>query len=59
MTTDPIADLITRIRNAARARKSMVHVPYSKIKEAICEVLKKYQYIESVSVTGEGVTKNY
>ncbi|MEK9167069.1 MAG: 30S ribosomal protein S8 [Patescibacteria group bacterium] len=57
MTTDPIADLITRIRNAARARKSMVHVPYSKIKEAICGVLKKYQYIESVSVTGEGVTK--
>ena len=55
MTTDPIADLITRIRNAARARKSMVHVPYSQIKEAICGVLKKYQYIESV--TGEGVTK--
>ena len=57
MTTDPIADLITRIRNAARARKSMVHVPYSKMKEAICEVLKKYQYVEGITLNGEGISK--
>lgn len=57
MTTDPIADLITRIRNAARARKTMVHIPYSKIKESVCDVLKKYQYIEGVSVSGETIGK--
>lgn len=57
ITTDPIADLITRIRNAARARKTLVNVPYSKTKEAICEVLKKYAYVEAVSANGTGVTK--
>lgn len=57
MTTDPIADLITRIRNAARARKTMVHVPYSKMKESICEVLKKYQYVEGITLNGEGIDK--
>ncbi|MBI4127175.1 30S ribosomal protein S8 [Candidatus Peregrinibacteria bacterium] len=57
MTTDPIADLITRIRNAARARKTMVHIPYSKMKESICVVLKKYQYIEGVAIGGEGIEK--
>ena len=57
ITTDPIADLITRIRNAARARKTMVHVPFSKMKQAICEVLKKYQYVESVTFSGSGIEK--
>lgn len=57
ITTDPIADLITRIRNAVRSRKSMLHVPFSKMKLALCEVLKKYQYIESVTVSGEGTAK--
>ncbi|MBU0981423.1 30S ribosomal protein S8 [Patescibacteria group bacterium] len=56
-TTDPIADLLTRIRNALRANKSMVNVPYSKMKEAICTVLKDNGYLDSVSVTGEGATK--
>ncbi|OGJ43597.1 30S ribosomal protein S8 [Candidatus Peregrinibacteria bacterium RIFCSPLOWO2_02_FULL_48_14] len=55
--TDPIADLLTRIRNAARARKTLIHVPYSKMKEAICAVLKEKGYVLSLQVSGEGVVK--
>lgn len=56
-TTDPIADLLTRIRNAARARKSMVHIPYSKMKHAICEVLKERGYIIEAKAVSEGAAK--
>lgn len=55
--TDPIADLLTRIRNAARARKNFVHVPYSRMKQDIAEVLKQGKYVNEVKVTGEGVAK--
>jgi small subunit ribosomal protein S8 len=55
--TDPIADLLTRLRNAARARKTLVHVPYSKLKAAVCSVLKEKGYILEASTTGEGVAK--
>lgn len=57
MTTDPIADLLTRIRNAARARKDLVNIPYSKMKEAVCKLLKEEAYLVNVSVTGEGIAK--
>ncbi len=50
MYTDPIADLLIRIKNAARARKSVVEVPYSKVKERILENLKNRQFIESFAV---------
>ncbi len=39
MMTDPIADLLTRIRNAAHARKEQVDVPWSKVKARLVEVL--------------------
>ena len=55
--TDPIADLLTRIRNAARARKNFVHVPHSRLKADICAVLKAEGYIRESKVTGEGVAK--
>ena len=55
--TDPIADLLTRIRNAARARKNFVHVPYSQMKESIAQVLKQSGYVTEVKATGEGVAK--
>ncbi len=55
--TDPIADLLTRIRNASRARKNFVHVPHSKMKEAICQVLKEKGYVRSAKTVGEGVAK--
>ena len=55
--TDPIADLFTRIRNAARARKTLVHLPFSKLKFAIAQVLKDSGYLVEVKAIGEGVKK--
>lgn len=46
--TDPIADLLTRIRNASRAGHLTVNVPASKTKQRILEVLKKEGYIDRV-----------
>jgi small subunit ribosomal protein S8 len=47
MMTDPIADLLTRIRNAHHAEKVSLTMPGSKIKAAIAKVLKEEGYIES------------
>ena len=44
--TDPIADMLTRIRNTQMAKKSEVVVPYSKIKFGIAQILEKEGYIE-------------
>ena len=55
--TDPIADMLTRIRNANTARLENVEVPMSKIKLSIAEVLEKEGYIKKVEVVGEGVKK--
>jgi small subunit ribosomal protein S8 len=43
--TDPIADLLTRLRNAARARKTEFTVPYSRLKSEIARILEKEGYI--------------
>lgn len=48
MITDPIGDLFSRIRNIVMAHKTEVVVPYSKMKEAVCEVLKKEGYLSEV-----------
>jgi small subunit ribosomal protein S8 len=48
--TDPIADMLTRIRNAQEAAKTLVHVPSSKLKISIAEVLKDEGYIEGFAV---------
>ncbi len=52
--SDPIADLLTRIRNAQMVAKAVVSVPSSKVKVAIAQVLKDEGYIDGfkVSVTG-------
>lgn len=55
--TDPIADLLTRIRNASRAHKLTVHVPFSKLKLAICGVLKAHGFLVDVRTAGEGIAK--
>ncbi len=54
---DPIADMLTRIRNAQAARKVSVDMPASKIKEAIANVLAAEGYIDSVSTSEDGVKK--
>ena len=43
--TDPIADMLTRLRNAARARKAEFTVPYSRLKSEIARILEKEGYI--------------
>jgi small subunit ribosomal protein S8 len=50
--TDPIADLLTRIRNAQLARQASVTMPSSTVKVAICRALKDEGYLESVKVSG-------
>ncbi len=53
MITDPIADLLTRIKNALRVRKKTVNAPYSKIKVAILKILKDAELIEDFKVVGQ------
>ena len=55
--TDPIADMLTRIRNGQKARKVSVSMPASTAKEAVAAVLKDEGYITSFSSEGEGATK--
>ncbi|MDQ5943566.1 MAG: small subunit ribosomal protein [Patescibacteria group bacterium] len=54
MTTDPIADMLTRIRNGLSANKTMVVVPYSKIKQSIAQILKTNGYITDVKEVKNG-----
>jgi small subunit ribosomal protein S8 len=49
-STDPIADLLTRIRNASAVGKNEVRVPASKIKKVVAEQLKKNNYLTDVKV---------
>ena len=51
--TDPISDMLTRIRNAHLALLPMVELPHSKIKESIAHILKKEGYITDCSVDGK------
>jgi small subunit ribosomal protein S8 len=51
--TDPIADMLTRIRNAQLAEKATVQMPVSKVKLAIAKVLKDEGYVEGFTVVGD------
>jgi len=55
--TDPIADMLTRIRNASQARHPSCEMPFSKIKSSIAEVLRDEGYIDSFEERGEGIDK--
>jgi len=57
MLTDPIADLLTRIRNAVTLSKAKVELPNSKMKGAICLVLKKEGFIGGYNVIRQGKKK--
>lgn len=50
--TDPISDMLTRIRNAQKALLKTAQFPHSKIKEAIAKILKKEGYVAEVAVEG-------
>jgi small subunit ribosomal protein S8 len=53
--TDPIADMLTRMRNAITAKHSRVDIPASKLKLEIARILKEEGYINNFVVKGEGV----
>lgn len=52
--TDPIADMLTRIRNAIQARQAVVEIPNSKVKKAIIERMVDEGYLAEVSVRDDG-----
>lgn len=56
--TDPIADMLTRIRNALTAKHETVEVPASKIKVAIAEILVKEGYVKGFEVVDGNVQNN-
>ena len=55
--SDPIADMLTRIRNANTAKHDTVDIPASKMKESIAKILFDEGYIKSYEITGEGVQR--
>ena len=56
--TDPVADMLTRIRNANSARHETVDVPASNLKKSIAQILLDEGYIKSFTVNDEGVQGN-
>src|SRR3972149_8832435 len=58
MITDPIADMLTRIRNSLVARHDFTDMPASKVRVALAQVLKKEGYIGDFEVRGEGSHRN-
>ncbi len=55
--TDPIADMLSRMRNAIAAKHSRVDIPASKLKLEIARILKEEGYINNFVIKGEGVRK--
>ena len=54
MMTDPISDMLTRIRNGIHARKEVVEVPFSKIKLAVLKILEEEGYVHTVNLVSQG-----
>ena len=57
MVSDPISDLLTRIRNAVMVSKSNIEIPHSKFKFQLTSLLKDEGYVSDVKITGEGSKK--
>lgn len=58
MLTDPIGDMLTRIRNAKAVKLPTVSMPYSKLKMAILKILKQERFIENFEKKGKKVLKH-
>lgn len=56
-TTDPIADMLSRIRNAIAVNKHEISLPHSKIKESVARLLKDNRYVDDVAVEDARVGK--
>lgn len=57
VSTDPIADMLSRIRNAIAVRKASVTMPHSKVKESVANLLKQNNFVDGVDVSGEGIER--
>lgn len=57
MYTDPIADLLTRIRNASKANVSVVTIPYSKLKEEILKIMQASGFVEKYEKSKEALAE--
>lgn len=55
--TDPIADMLTRIRNAQQALLPTVEIPHSRMKESVAQILKREGYVSDVAVEGKPIKK--
>jgi len=58
VSTDPIADMLTRIRNAISVRKSEIVLPHSKLKQSVAELLKQNGFLTDVKVLDASTGKN-
>jgi len=56
-STDPIADMLSRIRNAIAVRKGQVVLPHSNVKESVARLLKDSKFLSDIKVQGEGTAK--
>ncbi len=56
-TTDPISDMLARIRNAIAVNQSQISLPYSKVKETVAQILVNSGFLNKVGVDGEGPSK--
>lgn len=57
ISTDPIADMLTRIRNAIAVNKTEVRLPHSKVKETVAKILVDNGFLSGVSTEGKGIEK--
>lgn len=57
-STDPIADMLTRIRNAIGVRKHEIVLPHSNVKEAVAKILKDNGFLDAVRVTDASIGKD-
>jgi small subunit ribosomal protein S8 len=58
VSTDPIADMLTRIRNAINVRKGEIVLPHSKVKQSVAELLKDSGFVRDVKVIDASVGKS-
>lgn len=58
VSTDPIADMLTRIRNAQAVQKTEIVLPHSSVKESLAKILKKNGYISDIDVKKDGFRKS-
>ena len=57
VTTDPLSDMLTRIRNAIAVNKSQVSMPHSKVKEAVARLLTDSKFVDGVDVSNAVIGK--